>query len=130
MRGITLDPSLTPNCVLETLAEPLVDSLVNGTQQGQEQGQDELEELSCEVGELEALEQALVQGPEEIIVFQQEDGTLLNQDGIPISRELQYLIASSQDDHATSLGPDSQDNHLFVPPEAFEGHTIDVNCEL
>ena len=52
------------------------------------------------------------------------------QDGIPISSELQYLIASSQQDLATSLGPDGQNNHILVPPDAFEDHTVDINCEL
>lgn len=52
------------------------------------------------------------------------------QDGIPISSELQYLIASSQQDLATSLEPEGQNNHILVPPEAFEDHTVDVNCEL
>lgn len=52
------------------------------------------------------------------------------QDGIPISSELQYLIASSQQDLATSLDTESQNNHILVPPEAFEDHTVDVNCEL
>lgn len=123
MRGISLDP----NCVLETLAEPLVDSLVNTTQQQQE---DELEKLSREVGDLEDLGQSLLEGTGEIVVFQREDGTLVSQDGIPISSELQYLIASSQQDLATSLGPEGQNNHILVPPEAFEDHTVDVNCEL
>lgn len=77
MRGISLDPGLTPNCVLETLAEPLVDSLVNTTQQHPQQ--DELEKLSCEVGDLEDLGQSLLQGTGEIVVFQREDGTLVNQ---------------------------------------------------
>lgn len=52
------------------------------------------------------------------------------QDGIPISSELQYLIASSQQDLEASLGSENQNNHILVPPEAFEDHTVDVNCEL
>ena len=52
------------------------------------------------------------------------------QDGIPISTELQYLIANSQQDLATTLGAESQSDHILVPPEAFEDRTVDLNCEL
>lgn len=75
---MSLDPGLTPNCVLESLAEPLVDPLVNAAQQQQE---DELDKLSCGMSDLEDLGQSLLQGTTDIVVFQREDGTLVNQVG-------------------------------------------------
>lgn len=73
---MSLDSGLTPNCVLESLAEPLVDPLVNAAQQQQE---DELDKLSCGMSDLEDLGQSLLQGTADIVVFQREDGTLVNQ---------------------------------------------------
>ncbi|KAK7073202.1 hypothetical protein SK128_003504 [Halocaridina rubra] len=50
---------------------------------------------------------------EEIVIFQRADGALVNQDGTPISTNLQYLITSSQLDDQTAF-PDSMANNIFL----------------
>nr|XP_027215343.1 uncharacterized protein LOC113808203 [Penaeus vannamei] len=67
----------------------------------------------------------------EIVVFQREDGAFVNQDGTPVSSELQYLIATSQQDFAPSLEPVDHSDSIFVSPGTFDHHhTIDVNTGL
>ncbi|XP_042233334.1 uncharacterized protein LOC121873700 [Homarus americanus] len=86
----------TPHCVVEPLVEPPSDPLMDNHQEQTDQA-DELDKIQYEVDGIESIGDSLISGTEgEIVVFQREDGTFVNQDGTPVSSELQYLITSSE----------------------------------
>ncbi|XP_069190537.1 uncharacterized protein [Procambarus clarkii] len=135
--GLRETVAQTADCVIHPLVASLTEPLTNEEQQED----DELAKLhsvykagsphlASQVDVLETFSDSLIGGAGgEIVVFQREDGEFVNQDGTPVSSELQYLITSSQQD----LTLDPEDDHtdqLFVPPDHFEHHIVDVNSGL
>ncbi|KAG7162682.1 helicase MOV-10-like [Homarus americanus] len=69
----------TPHCVVEPLVEPPSDPLMDNHQEQTDQA-DELDKIQYEVDGIESIGDSLISGTEgEIVVFQREDGTFVNQ---------------------------------------------------
>nr|XP_053653550.1 uncharacterized protein LOC128703022 [Cherax quadricarinatus]XP_053653557.1 uncharacterized protein LOC128703022 [Cherax quadricarinatus]XP_053653563.1 uncharacterized protein LOC128703022 [Cherax quadricarinatus] len=121
-----LEKTVDPDCVVDSLVNPLVSSLPSEQQQAEV-----LERLEDDSG-METLSDALINATEggEIVVFQREDGAFVNQDGTPVSSEIQYLITSLQQDFTPSLDAEDQAHNILLPPDNFEHNTIDVNSAL
>ncbi|KAK4292583.1 hypothetical protein Pmani_034671 [Petrolisthes manimaculis] len=77
--------------------------------------------------EMEKIESGLMRDSEEIVVFQQEDGAFVNQDGSPVSSELQYLISNSQQ---LSSCQALDHTSLLLPPGPLVHPSFDINCRL
>ncbi|XP_063593678.1 uncharacterized protein LOC134770590 [Penaeus indicus] len=125
---------------VESDADYVVESFIGPSPTPPLQESPEDERLAYQIEEVAAtgatsIADPLITGAEkddgEIVVFQREDGAFVNQDGTPVSSELQYLIATSQQDFAPSLEPVDHSDSIFVSPGTFDHHhTIDVNTGL
>ncbi|XP_042856046.1 uncharacterized protein LOC122242738 isoform X2 [Penaeus japonicus] len=125
---------------VESDTDYVVESFIGPSPTPPLQDSSQEEQLAYQVEEVNAtgatsIADPLITGAEkddgEIVVFQREDGAFVNQDGTPVSSELQYLIATSQQDFAPSLDAVDHTDSIFASAGAFDHHhTIDVNTGL